>query len=88
MPDERGMLSPPERGRILVGFDGEHATLEGDCPDCGAPSSWDMFPQLFACAALDGDGRLRVARADRLSVMVWCTHCNEHWLVEMAPWQM
>ena len=88
MPDERGRFSLPERGRILVGFDGEHGTLEGNCPDCGERSSWEMFPQLFACAALDGSGSVRVARNDRLSVMVWCTHYNEHWLVEMVPWQL
>ena len=87
MPDERGRLSLPERGRILVEFEREHSTLEGNCPDCGGQSSWEMFPQLFACAALAESGSVRIVRDDRLSVLVWCTHCNQHWLAEMAPWQ-
>ena len=79
MPDERGRLSPVEQGRIPVEFNGRYGTLQDDCPDCCRPTSWQIDPQLFACARIAGTGELQVVQGDRVSVLVRCRHCNEHY---------
>lgn len=88
MPDEQGTLSPAEQGKILVAFDGRYSTPAGDCPHCGWPASWQINPQLLAPALIGAAGEAETVRGDRLSVLVWCRHCHEHYLVEMAPWQL
>ena len=87
MPDERGRLTPAGQGRIPVGFDGRHATPAGDCPSSGRPSSWQIGPQPLAPVRIGADGGPEAVRNDLLTVLVRCSLCQEHDLVELAPWQ-